>query len=763
MSSDASALPGPSAAGVAPLRPIAVVWCRQVDNEAQSPGYTTIPQEFEGLRETMEAVRAVGHITINLADTHDYWDPDPGTTLSFYPNLFLYPAYGGRYTCVGRMFLSKEDRPRLGMKTFVLETASLLHPGDFGAAVIQWHALMGETHGEIASTGGTRDPELYGPVGEGLLFHRSSREPVLLIASERWASAMSVLLHLVRALPSSLVSMGAILAFPYFVPPNGLDLDELQKRIPISLLLMREPRHDAESPRHPRRVQSWRAEKVTVHDLAASSFPPASRGKESLPTILRYLREGNDRQLAALRSRVDVVELPRRLGPRPDGTTWTAANRRKEIGRIAEAMEGTAVLLEHPRSRIPPANREALRRSQEYLHAVPATRTPARPTAVVTGSRHLPTPSSEAPRPSPTPLEAAPVRSPARDSVPVPKKQLVPLARGPHAPAVPERPMIPPSGSPERHDPPQLADAQLADRFRDLEDRITSRLTDGLRTSTAEARDGAAVASAAIATAIQQQEETLSALRDQLESKLDAADALPKTRLEELDRDIRSALDAERTARAALEARLSTVLHAQESGPRTPSTPVIPSDAQAIHRKIEETEARLHNVAEARAQEQSRLHLESIANLQKRLQERIEERLTEALDEERQRYVALVARLRGEMDALLRSAGAKPRSAEPKAAPARSAEFVKLEATVRAELADLRKRTDEFTTKLIPIVRQAWAKIEELERKQRAAAGGGKPSPLRVPTPPPRGTPVRQQRESAKPLVRRPLARGDRR
>ena len=37
-----------STAPATPLTPVAVVWCRQVDNEAESPGYTTIPEEFPG-------------------------------------------------------------------------------------------------------------------------------------------------------------------------------------------------------------------------------------------------------------------------------------------------------------------------------------------------------------------------------------------------------------------------------------------------------------------------------------------------------------------------------------------------------------------------------------------------------------------------------------------------------------------------------------------------------------------------------------------
>ena len=73
------------------VAPVASVWCRQVDNEAESPGYTTIPDDFPGMRETLESIRIVGNLTINVADTHDYWDPGPSQSLSFYPNLFLYP------------------------------------------------------------------------------------------------------------------------------------------------------------------------------------------------------------------------------------------------------------------------------------------------------------------------------------------------------------------------------------------------------------------------------------------------------------------------------------------------------------------------------------------------------------------------------------------------------------------------------------------------------------------------------------------------
>jgi hypothetical protein len=177
--------------------PIPVVWCRQVDNEAESPGYTTVPEDFPGQHETLEVIRTVGNLTVNVADTHDYWDPDPSQPLSYYPNLFLYPAFGGRYMCVGRMFLSTEDRPRLGMKTLVLDTAQLLASGEFGATILRWHASMGGPKREGARPAPVPDPALYHTVGEGFLFHRGSTDPVLLVASDDWEMVIETVLGLV--------------------------------------------------------------------------------------------------------------------------------------------------------------------------------------------------------------------------------------------------------------------------------------------------------------------------------------------------------------------------------------------------------------------------------------------------------------------------------------------------------------------------------------------------------------------------------------
>ncbi|MGP8144917.1 MAG: hypothetical protein ACLQC7_04460, partial [Thermoplasmata archaeon] len=231
------------------VAPVASVWCRQVDNEAESPGYTTIPDDFAGLRETLESIRIVGNLTINIADTHDYWDPGPSQALSFYPNLFLYPAAGHRYTCVGRMFLSTEDRPRLGMKTLVLDTSQLVASGEFGPSVLRWYATMAGGRGESRKPP-VPDPALYGIVGEGLLFFRGSTEPVVIAASNEWDAAMEVVFELIRVFPASLLMLGAILAFQYFLPQPKTNLHEFTEQLPLSLALMRVPRGEAAGERH---------------------------------------------------------------------------------------------------------------------------------------------------------------------------------------------------------------------------------------------------------------------------------------------------------------------------------------------------------------------------------------------------------------------------------------------------------------------------------------------------------------------------------
>jgi hypothetical protein len=348
--------------------PVAVVWCRQVDNEAESPGYTTVPEDFPGHRETLEVIRTVGNLTVNVADTHDYWDPDPSQPLSYYPNLFLYPAYGGRYICVGRMFLSTEDRPRLGMKTLVLDTAQLLASGEFGATILRWHASMGGPKRDGSRPSPVPDPTLYQTVGEGFLFHRGSTDPVVLVASDDWEAVMAAILDLVRLLPASLISLGAILAFPYFLPQPKTNLHEFTEQLPLSLALMRVPRGEAAGDRHIKRMSSWEGAPVTLRDLTPGlSFQ--AKGKENVPLILQYARDHQDAKLLPISRRVDMVEGPRVKAHLADPERQGGRDRRKEMWRIATAMESAALLLQRARGRHVPVNVETAKRAQEYLQA----------------------------------------------------------------------------------------------------------------------------------------------------------------------------------------------------------------------------------------------------------------------------------------------------------------------------------------------------------------------------------------------------------
>ncbi len=347
--------------------PVAVVWCRQVDNEAESPGYTTIPEDFPGRRETLETIRLVGNLTVNVADTHDYWDPDPAQTLSYYPNLFLYPAGNGRYTCVGRMFLSTEDRPRLGMKTLVLDTPQLVASGDFGGAVLQAWASMG---GRPGSDHPREEPDasVYQAVGEGFLFHRGTTEPVIIVAAEQWESAIDAISELVRLLPTALIALGAFLVFPYFLPEGKVNLHEFAEQIPLALAVMRVAEREAEGDRHAKRIQSWEAAPVSLRDLTK---PPAVRGKDPLPLVLQYVRDDADDKIREVSRRVDLVEAARLRTHLEDADRQGGKDRRKEMWRIGTAMESAALLLARPRGRSIPMTGEAAKRANQYLQAHP--------------------------------------------------------------------------------------------------------------------------------------------------------------------------------------------------------------------------------------------------------------------------------------------------------------------------------------------------------------------------------------------------------
>jgi hypothetical protein len=383
------------------VAPIASVWCRQVDNEAESPGYTAIPDEFPGRHEALEAIRAVGNLTINVADTQDYWDPDPSQTLSFYPNLFLYPAAGGRYSCVGRMFLSTEDRPRLGMKTLVFSTEELVASGEFGATVLRAHTTM-VGRPETRRPTVPPDASVYQAVGEGFLFHRGTTDPVVIAASDQWDAANQVVAELVRTMPAALVALSGFLVFPYFLPAPKVNLRDFAEQIPLALAVMRVPRQEAEGDRHTKRMQSWQSQPVSLRDLTK---PPGARIKENLPLVLQYVRDHADEKAAEVVRRVDQVEAPRLSAALADPEAPTGRERRKEMWRIGTAMETAALLLARPRGRAVQATGEMAKRANAYLEARPGE------------APLLNAPASPASSVSPAPPPAVTVPAPASDAV----------------------------------------------------------------------------------------------------------------------------------------------------------------------------------------------------------------------------------------------------------------------------------------------------------------------------------------------------------
>ncbi|HTP53790.1 MAG TPA: hypothetical protein VML94_02345 [Thermoplasmata archaeon] len=408
------------------VAPVASVWCRQVDNEAESPGYTTIPDDFAGLRETLESIRIVGNLTINIADTHDYWDPGPSQSLSFYPNLFLYPAAGQRYTCVGRMFLSTEDRPRLGMKTLVFSTAELLASGDFGGMVLRAHATM-DGRGEIRRLAADPDASVYQAVGDGFLFGKGTTDPVVIVASDQWEAAAQTVLELVGAMPAALVALGAFLVFPYFLPAAKVNLAELSEQIPTALAVMRVARGEAAGDRHEKRLKSWEELSVTLRDLTK---PPASGKKaDALPLVLQYLHDHDDEKEREVARRVDAVELPRLGAHLGDADRQAGRDRRKEMWRIGAAMETAALLLAKPKGRSVSVSGEAGKRASAYLQAHPSDA----PSPSAPGEGAAPTGAAAAAVPLEMPSASqhpAWLRAPPQVAVSVPESIGVPVPTG---------------------------------------------------------------------------------------------------------------------------------------------------------------------------------------------------------------------------------------------------------------------------------------------------------------------------------------------
>jgi hypothetical protein len=652
--------------------PVAVVWCRQVDNEAESPGYTTIPEEFPGRRETLETIRLVGNLTINVADTHDYWDPDPSQTLSYYPNLFLYPAGNGRYTCIGRMFLSTEDRPRLGMKTLVLETAPLVASGAFGAAVLQAWASMG------GRPGGDRpraepEPAVYQAVGEGFLFHRGTTEPVVVVASDQWEAAIDATAELLRFLPTSLIALGAFLIFPYFLPEGKVNLHELAEQIPLALAVMRVPEREAQGDRHTKRILTWEAAPVSLRDL---THPPPARTKDPLPLVLQYVREHADEKITEVSRRVDLVEASRLRGHLEDTEHQSGKDRRKEMWRIGTAMESAALLLARPKGRAIPMTGEAAKRANAYLAARPTLDATATPSPDLT---RLPEPVPAAAAGSLPPwLQAGPeVTMPPAGPVAVPVSVSDDPSTLPHGSIAPS-PMPtpeatpPPNGTSKLATPPPPPPAASAALSLEAEARLRAYVDQRYRDLAASIPPPPDPKSL---------DSRLTALTLDLDAKSNAT----------LERRLREVAEADARALAAARSDLASRLAAVEARPVVPPSAPVDEIASQVRRQLDPKFTEIS--------EQSRLSAQgatdrAVTQLRTELTQAVEELRLRAAKGEEELRAALVAQMEVQVQEAKEQGGSLREEIEGRVRELLKNQLAELDPKRARELRDLESRLD---------------------------------------------------------------------
>ncbi len=761
------------------VAPIASVWCRQVDNEAESPGYTAIPDEFPGRREALETIRIVGNLTINIADTHDYWDPDPSQTLSFYPNLFLYPAAGGRYTCVGRMFLSTEDRPRLGMKTLVFSTEELVAAGDFGDAVLRAYAAMtGRT--EPRRPAAEPDAAVFQAVGEGFLFHRGTTEPVVVVASEQWDAVMQATCELVRSLPVALVALSGFLVFPYFLPAPKVNLREFSEQVPLSLAVMRVPRAEAEGDRHAKRMQSWASQPVTLRDLTR---PASARGKESLPLVLQYVRDHAEPKVTEVVQRVDRVEAARLAAALNDPEAPTGRERRKEMWRIGTAMETAALLLSRPRGRTVTATGEMAKRANEYLEARPGES----PLLDSAESAAVPTPPAPAlaaaaspaagPTPGPAPTSSVPLapppaapaagkaaspglpswlRAPAEIALPANEPASVPVSTSDdpsalRAAGVAAAPSAPPlvgasrpgerlSGLVPSAADRGLLDARLSLAVRDLERRWTLALDARLKETSEAAAKAAESVRAELADRLASVEQrpvtTATTLGPELDAKL-ASKVDPK--LAEIERRVADAVRAtaegwaERFRRDLKEFSEELAARNAKSEEDLRSALVAQLDLELLEAKEQGTalregiEGRVRELLESRSSEGEERRTKEARELEQRVAILVDGR-TKDLEEE------LRAALGGEAQRLAASTDDRVAHVERRLALERDARLAEINEAHRAALAGLQVRMQSFVEQTVRETQTAeQEKYVELLARLKAELEGSIAGALRAP------------------------------
>jgi hypothetical protein len=311
-----------------------IIWCRQVDNEAESPKYTPVPDDFEGLDDILPRTRFVGDLAINASDTADYWDPDPSKRLAFYGNLFLYPSRDGHSMCLGRMFLSTEDRPRLGIKTLVLDSSTLFAGGNAAATLKRWYdAMAGVVPGLTSSRSNVA---LMAELSQAFTYEKGDlKRPFIAMISDQWGSAVDSVFTLMERIPETLIALSGVLLFPYFIPAGKVDMAEFAKTFPLTLASFRIPGRLSTEQRL-RRVEDWTKNGVNLIDLTTT--PPKIPHHSSL-TIQSWISD-DERKQRMLKSSVDQTELKKSLTgkfPEDEGIF-----RRQEIARVRSLMETIA-------------------------------------------------------------------------------------------------------------------------------------------------------------------------------------------------------------------------------------------------------------------------------------------------------------------------------------------------------------------------------------------------------------------------------------
>ena len=190
----------------------------------------------------------------------------------------------------------------------------------------------------------------------------------------------------------------------------------------------------------------------------------------------------------------------------------------------------------------------------------------------------------------------------------------------------------------------------------------------------------------------------------------------------------------------------------------------------ALNARILESDGRIAEKVESIRSELQEAQVRSMADLQVRLQAYTDQKLREDLEKERQKYVELMARLKGEVDAIVarvpesakfdqavrdrvqrgleaqrpelqRIVDARATTTEDAVrvdlaevterlqraeadVGSRREEFQKLEETVRSELDDLDRRAQILADRLVPVVRKTWLRISELEKMRPEETSG---------------------------------------